>query len=65
MDELINDAQEKNLLTVETTGRSSILANIFMATKDMSKMDSLTLEMYWCDYIDIHGDYCGFIIEED
>jgi hypothetical protein len=65
MDDLISDAQNKNLFTFEQTGRTSILASIYVATIPLSKINQIDMDIYWKDYIIARKDRCGFLNEEE
>jgi hypothetical protein len=54
MDNLIEDAKEKGLITFEKRQRWIIYGNL-LSLKDFNKLPQTFLAQYWKDYLTLHG----------
>jgi hypothetical protein len=64
MDDLIEDAKNKGLISFEIRPRWLTLERIIKNMKNMAKLPEIELEIYWHNYILLHGDTVGFVNDD-
>lgn len=65
MDDFIEDALQKDLISFEKKPRSYNLRMVLYNTKNMEEMSDIDLDIYWINYMDLHYDHAGFTNDEE